>query len=150
MHGQERYYFWASETSTVRYVPWMRSQANPGNTPVTDIIVEAIFPSEEIYVRYMSYIGDGDSTVEKAIRERLPYGRHVKKIDCANHLLKNFSSKLCKAAQANKEHGKFLTNAKIQAMQTGACAAVKYRNKNKHTAKDLENDFINVNKASFW
>lgn len=42
------------------------------------------------------YIGDGDSSVYKRLLELVPYGSHklVKKIECRNHILRNYSTKL--------------------------------------------------------
>lgn len=41
-------------------------------------------------------LGDGDSSVVKRLNETLPYGNEftIKKIECRNHLLRNFSTKL--------------------------------------------------------
>lgn len=42
------------------------------------------------------FIGDGDSSVTKKINEVLPYGNNfqIKKIECKNHLLRNYGTKL--------------------------------------------------------
>lgn len=41
-------------------------------------------------------VGDGDSSVTKRLNETLPYGNDftIKKIECRNHLLRNFATKL--------------------------------------------------------
>ncbi|CAH1957158.1 unnamed protein product [Acanthoscelides obtectus] len=41
-------------------------------------------------------IGDGDSSVYARIVERVPYGRHVEKIECANYMTRCVNDKLHK------------------------------------------------------
>ena len=51
-----------------------------------DIIVEGFSKSEQMHgLRYTGLIGDGDSSVYSKIIENVPYGRRVKKKECANH-----------------------------------------------------------------
>lgn len=47
------------------------------------------------------FIGDGDSSVTKRLNEVLPYGNdfRVKKIECKNHLLRNYTTKLSAIAK---------------------------------------------------
>ncbi|KAB0803827.1 hypothetical protein PPYR_00797 [Photinus pyralis] len=61
-----------------------------------DIIVEGFRRSMEIHgIIYNKLIGDGDSSVSKKLLEAKPYGnRVVKKVECRNHLLRNFCKKL--------------------------------------------------------
>lgn len=44
----------------------------------------------------MSFIGDGDSSVTKRLREIMPYGPifFIEKIECRNQLLRNYGTKL--------------------------------------------------------
>ena len=52
----------------------------------SDIIVEGFNLSECMHcLWYMKFIGDGDSSVHYNIITSVPYGRHVEKIECANH-----------------------------------------------------------------
>jgi len=46
-------------------------------------------------------IGDGDSSVTKRLAESRPYGFNftIKKIECKNHLMRNFASKLTTLAR---------------------------------------------------
>lgn len=62
----------------------------------SDIIVEGFKRSLEMYgIVYKKLIGDGDSSVYKKIIEARPYGSQlVEKIECKNHLLRNFCTKL--------------------------------------------------------
>lgn len=50
------------------------------------------------------FIGDGDSSVTKKLNELSPYGPtfQIKKIECVNHLLRNYSSKLTALARNTK------------------------------------------------
>lgn len=43
----------------------------------------------------MCNLGDGDSSVTKRLNDILPYGHalRVEKIECRNHLLRNYSKK---------------------------------------------------------
>lgn len=48
------------------------------------------------FIIYENILGDGDSSVTKRLNETLPYGNDftIKKIECRNHLLRNFATKL--------------------------------------------------------
>ncbi|KAK3913359.1 hypothetical protein KUF71_022827, partial [Frankliniella fusca] len=43
---------------------------------------------------YRYYIGDGDASVMSGIREKVSYGRLVQKVECANHVTRNFCDKV--------------------------------------------------------
>lgn len=49
-------------------------------------------------------IDDGDSSVIKRLNDILPYGPHffIKKIECRNHLLRNYCSKISVLAKNTK------------------------------------------------
>ena len=66
-----------------------------------DIIATGFRISEEKHgVRYTEVIGDGDSLVLHNIRTTvLSYGRHVDNVECANHAVKGYRSKLEKLAK---------------------------------------------------
>lgn len=59
-------------------------------------IAEGFLISEEMHgVRYSKFIADGDSSVYTTILEYRPYDTlTVEKIECRNHLLRNFNNKL--------------------------------------------------------
>lgn len=62
-----------------------------------DIIVEGFRQSVSMHnLIYDKLIGDGDSSVLKKIMLAKPYGRDmdVKKIECANHILRNYLNRL--------------------------------------------------------
>lgn len=52
----------------------------------------------------MCNTGDGDSSVTKRLKEVIPYGpsRLVEKIECTNHLLRNFSTKISAISKNTK------------------------------------------------
>lgn len=62
------------------------------NSMESDIIAEGFRCSEDMYgVRYKWFVGDGDSNVYKKIFTESPYDNcPVEKIECSNHLLRNF------------------------------------------------------------
>lgn len=63
----------------------------------TDIIIEGFRTSIDTHgLKYLTLVGDGDSSVYNKLMEIKPYGPQtgIKKIECKNHLLRNFSSKL--------------------------------------------------------
>lgn len=49
-------------------------------------------------------VGDGDSSVTKKLLEVQPYGTnfYIKKIECCNHLMRNYTSKLTTLARNSK------------------------------------------------
>ena len=52
----------------------------------SDINAEGFSLSEQMYgLRYMSVIGDGDSSMMTTIRQAVPYGIFVSKIECVNN-----------------------------------------------------------------
>lgn len=63
----------------------------------SDIIVEGFSHSIKTHnLIYKNLIGDGDSSVIKKIRMIKPYGTDilVEKIECTNHILRNYSNRL--------------------------------------------------------
>ena len=60
-----------------------------------DIITEGFCCSESMHgLRYMWLIGDGDSSALHAITTLVPYGRDVKKVECSNHAVKCYRTRL--------------------------------------------------------
>lgn len=78
------------------------------------------------------FVGDGDSSVLKKLNEVLPYGSEfvIDRIECRNHLLRNFSQKI--TALANKTEfpinlRKFILS-KIIRFRSDVTKAIQYRN----------------------
>jgi hypothetical protein len=70
-------------------------------------------------MRYLQFIADGDFSVFAKIKQRVPYGSDVRKIDCTNHALKNYGKHLrkVKADKTTELRGpKLLTLKKIEAL----------------------------------
>ncbi|CAF4944104.1 unnamed protein product [Pieris macdunnoughi] len=75
----------------------------PSTQMETDAIVEGFKISVSMHgLKYTKLIGDGDSSVCNALKDAIPYGPNVyislyiSKIECSNHLMKNYSNKLRK------------------------------------------------------
>lgn len=62
----------------------------------TDIIAEGFKSSVNQYgLKYTKMVGDGDSSVYRKLLEIKPYGNSlVQKVECKNHLLRNFAKKV--------------------------------------------------------
>lgn len=58
---------------------------------------------EQHGLMYKYYIGDGDSSVYTRIIEKVPYGRAVIKLECANHITRNLNDGLRKLV-SNKHY----------------------------------------------
>ncbi|KAJ8871889.1 hypothetical protein PR048_028229 [Dryococelus australis] len=73
----------------------------------SDILVEGFKASEKTHgLRYLNYIGDGNSSVQKAITERVPYDLQVVKTECTNH-----------PSKENCQHKKILSQKRIKYIQ---------------------------------
>jgi len=78
-------------------------------------------------------IGDGDSSVTKRLKDILPYGPHflVEKIECRNHMLRNYMQKLTAIAKKSI----FPINLRnfilrhIMRFRTAIVRAIRYRKK---------------------
>lgn len=62
----------------------------------TDIIAEGFKKSIEMFnLKYTKMVGDGDSSVFRKLLQIKPYGNKlVEKVECKNHLLRNFGKKI--------------------------------------------------------
>lgn len=62
--------------------------------------------SEELYdVRYLDYLGDGDSKAFQSVNDSKPYGADIEidKIECSNHVMKRMGSRLRKLKAEKKK-----------------------------------------------
>jgi hypothetical protein len=116
----------------------------------TDIVIEAFKAAERKHgVRYMRFIGDGDSSVHPALLNNVPvWGQDIKKIECANHACKCYRGSLEKLVSANPSYkGKGgLTAVMRKRLTSAARCAIKMRSKNEDQRKAvrlLEQDLIN-------
>lgn len=112
----------------------------------TDMLVEGFRAAETMHgVRYMRMVGDGDSSVLANIQVNvIGWGRHVTKVECANHSVKCYRNRLEKITQdfpKYKGKGK-LTQRAIKRLTNGARCAIKINSKTgsvNQLRKDLRN-----------
>ena len=116
----------------------------------TDIILDGLKQAEPTHgVRYMRFIGDGDSSVYPTLIANVPvWGHAIKKLECANHACKCYRAGLEKLVQANPTYkGKAgLTLKMRRRLTSSARCAIKMRSKERDTRqalKSLERDLIN-------
>lgn len=98
----------------------------------SDIISQGFRLSEVTHgVRYLKVVGDGDSSVLATIRQAVPYGIFVEKIECANHAVKSYRSRLEALAKDHPHYrGKGgLTKRTIQRLTVGARVAIRMHSK---------------------
>lgn len=80
------------------YHPCNISYTGPSSGMETEILVEGFQACERMGARFNKIISDGDSSAFKEIRERCVYQNPdivVEKVECINHLFKNFRKKFC-------------------------------------------------------
>ncbi|XP_039296223.1 uncharacterized protein LOC111043599 isoform X2 [Nilaparvata lugens] len=80
------------------------------------LIAEGFSSSEKMYgVRYNRLIADGDSSVYKTLLDRRPYkNTSVLKIECRNHLMRNYCNKIREIAQtSNRGRNPIMLRKKI-------------------------------------
>lgn len=107
-----------------------------------DIILDGFKKAEETHgVRYLQFVGDGDSAVYPTLIENVPiWGRHIKKVECANHACKCYRSGLEKLVQEKPSYkGRGGLTKKMRCRLTSAArCAIKMRSKEPDTAKALK------------
>lgn len=109
----------------------------PSTGMESDIIVEGFKRSVEMHgVKYLYLVGDGDSSVTKKLAESNPYNTPIMKIECRNHLLRNYCTRLRELTQKKISSAKKNVNIKqrnvlnnnIKRLRTGVIAAIKHIN----------------------
>lgn len=116
----------------------------------TDIILEGFCAAEKTHgVRYMRFVGDGDSSVYSTLIQNVPvWGRDIEKMECANHACKCYRAALEKVVQENPSYkgAGGLTQKMRQRLVGAARSAIKMRSKEpdrKKAIKLLERDLLN-------
>ena len=67
----------------------------PSSSMETDILIEGFKQAERHGLRYIEFIGDGDSSVYPTLLSQVPvWGHAIRKIECANHAIKCYRSAL--------------------------------------------------------
>lgn len=93
-----------------------------------DVICEGFAKSEDMHgVQYMEFIGDGDSSVHSKIMSSVWYGRDVRKIECANHVVKNYTKALYELAKRDQFARKILSTSRIERMKICVRKMIRYR-----------------------
>lgn len=76
-----------------------KNYEGPSTGMESTILVEGFQQSVEMHgMRYLFFIGDGDSSVYSKLREKVSYGHMIKKTECKNHVIKNYTSALYKVS----------------------------------------------------
>ena len=116
----------------------------------TSTILEGFQNADKVHaVQYMRFVGDGDSSVYPTLMQEVKvWGRHIKKLECANHACKCYRSSLEKLAQDNPRYkGKGgLTIQMRKKLTSAARCAIKMRSKEadkRKAVKLLEHDLKN-------
>lgn len=92
-----------------------------------DVLVEGFQRSKEMHeVEYRTFIGDGDSSVYHQIQSKVDYGRFVQKHECANHVVKCYTSRLYAIAKESKGGRPMLSGPRIKRIKNGARKAVSH------------------------
>lgn len=111
----------------------------------SDIVAEGFRLSESTHgIRYLRVVGDGDSSVMASIRQSVSYGIFVEKIECANHAVKGYRSRLEALAKDHPQYrGKGgLTKRAIQRLTVGARIAIRMHSKDGNV-QQLRHDLRN-------
>ena len=95
----------------------------------SDIIAEGFRLSETTHeIRYLKVVGDGDSSVMAIIRQAVSNGSFVEKIECANHAVKCYRSRLANDRPQYRGKGG-LTKRAIQRLTVGDRIAIRMHSK---------------------
>ena len=110
-----------------------------------DMILEAFANSEKNHgVVYLEYCADGDTDIQSVLR-KVHYGRDIRYIPCANHLIKSYRSGLEKIAKENARYENVygLNPATRASIAANARCAIKHRSKQYFNAEtELEKENI--------
>ena len=123
-----------------------------------EIILEGFAKSLSMYgVKYTRFVGDGDSSVYRKLLEYAPYAPNkIQKIECKNHLLRNFSNNLKNEIWECRGNGKpgdpyqrNLVKSKASAFRAAVEGAIAHRAKQltltfQARSKELVKDLVNA------
>ncbi|VDI10392.1 Hypothetical predicted protein [Mytilus galloprovincialis] len=116
----------------------------------SDVIVEGFLKANDHGIRYMNFIADGDSSMHAQIMDRVPvWGKHVKKLECANHITKCLRSNLEKLVTENpsyKGKGKLCKRTRVRIVSAVRCAIRKRSDETNRVlaTKKLDHDIRNT------
>ena len=116
---------------------WTRSSSEME----TDIILEGFLEAERVHgVRYMKFVGDGDSSVYPTLLQNVPgWGHAIKKLECANHACKCYRGALERLIQDNPSYkgSGGLTKMMRAKLVSAARSAIRMRSKEKDMKKAI-------------
>ena len=101
-----------------------------------DIIIEGFKNADNYGLRYINFVGDGDSSVHARILQDVPiWGRFVQKVECANHATKCLRSSLEKLVVDKPHYNKMKLLGKGQRIRlvTAVRCAIKMRSESNTT-----------------
>ena len=106
-----------------------------------DIIVDGFNKSEVMHnLKFLSFIGDGDSSVHAKIISNVKYGKDILKVECINHLVKSVGKalyKIKKDTTIDVEGRKLLTSTSIKMIQNSILRCVDSSNGEVEVLKKL-------------
>lgn len=127
-----------------------RNFKGPSSEMEWETILEGFNSSVEQYnLRYMNVIADGDSSTYSKLLEHKPYGdRHIRKIECTNHLHRNFRKNIEAAVKGCVRGLNRHVVDNLERIRKDVCSAVQFR-KMEDTTHDekislLKSDLNNV------
>ena len=107
----------------------------------SDILVEAFRIAPTMHsLKYVRFIADGDSSTHAELTAKVPYGRYIEKIECANHACKCLKKRLYMKQKENPECRRLLSGLKIKKMCDFARNAIARTTKEGKGVKDLVNE----------
>ncbi len=113
----------------------------------TDIILEGFLEAEKVHgVRYIHFIGDGDSSVHPTLIQNVPgWGHAIKKLECANHACKCYRGALERLVQENPSYKGTggLTLKTRKRLVSAARAAIRMRSTESDALISLKRDLQN-------
>lgn len=126
----------------------------PSSGMEADIILEGFLECEKLGARFNKLIADGDSSIYKTLQNFRIYKDPdlvIEKLECVNHLCRNFRTKfvaLSKNTKYNVKLRKQVTKSKANDICKGIKSAAAHWNKSDLTLseklRNLENDAINA------
>ena len=107
----------------------------------TDIILEGFSEAEQVHgVRYLHFVGDGDSSVYPTLLQNVPgWGYAIKKLECANHACKCYRSFLEQLVLENSSYkgSGGLTQKMRKRLVSSAICAIRMRSQESDPKKAL-------------
>lgn len=108
-----------------------RNFTGPSSEMEWDSILEGFKSSVSLYnLRFMKLISDGDSSTYSKLLEHKPYqDRHIEKIDCVNHLHRNFRKAIEAAVKGCPRGLNRHVMDNLERIRKDICCAIQFRKK---------------------